>query len=288
MAMSPRLVATSLVLLALAACSSEADSPDIAAEPTVDAAAPPLPPPPPPPAPTLIDAGFDAGPKTCLETLTARGIQFTTTTARGIVDAVKVTSAIRGIRFTREDTDTLATDPMACSFVLTLDRFAEVLAKYDVVQVGTLGSYCYRCCCAWSPSNDCRSPSDAEPNCGQNGYSNHSWGRAVDVRYLKFKSGAVYDINDGNDWLIGSSSGTCSTGLSKQKGASKTLYSIACDTAAALVFKNILTPNYNEAHRNHWHMDIGDKGDDVAGSKVRSLTGWGIDEGEHADACGGH
>jgi hypothetical protein len=249
--------------------------------PTVDASAPDV-------ATTPKDASVDR-PSTlpCIDQLKQKGITFTETTARGVDDAVKIKGPIGGVKFVRDDGDEYASDPMACSFVLTLERFAQLLKSKGVVKVGTLGSYCYRCCCAWSPSNDCRSPTDPEPDCGSNGYSNHSWGRALDVRYLFMQGGQVYDINDTDQWIEGTSSTTCTTGLSKQTGVSKVLYSIVCETAQQQIFSTILTPNYNDAHRNHWHMDTGQSGP-VTGSKVRAWTGTAIDIGDHADVCGGH
>jgi hypothetical protein len=280
--------------VSIGACGG--DDPDPVETPKSPAVAPSTEPPPPPvadaAAPDVVtarDAGVDSAPTgSCIDQLKAKGISFVETTARGVDDAVKIKGPIGGIKFVREDSDEFASDPMACSFVLTLERFAQVLKAKGVVKVGTLGSYCYRCCCAWSPSNDCRSPTDPEPNCGSNGYSNHSWGRAIDVRYLFMQGGQVYDINDTDEWIEGTSSTTCTTGLAKQTGVSKTLYSIVCETAAQPIFATILTPNYNDAHRNHWHMDTGQAGS-VTGSKVRSWTNpTAIDFGDHSDVCGGH
>lgn len=236
-------------------------------------------------------ATSDATQSSCLRKLTDAGIVWEPTVARGVEEAVFVKSPINGIRFTKDDTDEAADDPMACTFVLTLMRFAEYLKSKGVVKVGTLGSYCYRCCCAWSPTNDCRSPTDPEPDCGSNGYSNHSWGRAIDVRYLTLSSGVRYDINDPKQWVISSSSSTCTSGLSKQTGVSKILYGFACDVASRAIFDTILTPNYNADHRNHWHMDIGKPGTSVDTTTIRSMTlePTPIDApGVSADICGRH
>lgn len=260
---------------AIGACSSESsESPE-----TLVVAGEPSPPPPrevePAVQPTVVPTDASVSPikPSCLEKLDAAGIGYAPAVARGVQDAVVVKTAIGGVRFTKGNSDELTEDPMACSFVLTLERFATYLKSKGVVRVGTLGSYCYRCCCSWSPTNDCRSPTDPEPSCGDNGYSNHSWGRAIDVRYLKFQSGVDYDINNAAQWIEGAASSTCTTGRAKQTGVSKILYGLVCDVAAQGIFEAILTPNYNDAHRNHWHMDTGKPDEAPSGSTtVKSLA----------------
>jgi hypothetical protein len=285
------LASSTVIALALAACSSEAESED---PPLALDAGDPVPSSPPARAGdeeprAAVDAGADA-PATCLDELRRAGIAFEPTVARGVVDAVVVTGPIGGISFTKEDSDVLTDDPMDCAFVLTLRRFAAYLQSQGVVKVGTLGSYCYRCCCAWSPTNDCRSPTDPEPDCSPNGYSNHSWGRAIDVRYLHFQSGVVYDIENPAEWVAGSAATTCTTGLAKQQAVSKILYGIACAVASQGIFDTILTPNYNDAHRNHWHLDIGTPDDQPPWSTtVRSMghAPTPIDVASSLDVCGG-
>lgn len=273
-------------LAALPACSAEAElSIAMSTDAGVDQNAPVVVDAQAPEAAPVVDSGPKESP--CFAELRAKGIEFEPAKARGVEEAVHVTSAIGGVRFQVEDTDALSKDPMACSFVLTLEKFAQLLKAHGVVKVGTLGSYCYRCCCAWSPTNECRAPDDPEPDCGENGYSNHSWGRAIDVRWLTMDDGTTFDINKTTHWVEGSSSTTCTTGLGKQTGISKALYGIVCETAQQQIFKNILTPNYNDAHRNHWHMDIG-QGGSFNGTTVRAWHPTAIDVGDHADVCGGH
>lgn len=276
-------VAVSLTVFTVIACSSvEEAAPDTgddlepdAAAPEPDAA-PPKPPPPP----------VDAGPKTCQDQLRALGVAFTTTTARGVVDAVKLGGPIGGVTFTREMSTDTTGDPMACSFALRLVDFAKLLAEKGVKSVGTLGAYCYRCCCAWSQTNQCRDEDDPEPDCGSNGFSNHSFGRALDVRWVTKTDGTRLDINDVATWVKTASSGTCTTGLAAQKGNSKFLYEIACAAHDREIFKTVLTPNYNAAHRNHWHMDVGEKDDEGGSSIIKSLPRVAVDVATDVGRCG--
>lgn len=226
--------------------------------------------------PPKMDALVDAG-SPCRTQLTARGFSYKVTAARGVVDAVNVLGPINGVLFA-SGTDTKPMgDPVACEFVLTLAKFADLAKSKGFVRIGTLGSYCYRCCCSWSSTNYCRDLDDPEPDCSANGYSNHSFGRAVDIRYLYKADGTRYDINDPRHWVI-SSNPTCTSGLSAQTGISRELYVLACEASSLKIFGIVLTPNYNDVHRNHFHMDIGRTGTPTSWS-----TKWTWDPGFRTD-----
>lgn len=237
--------------------------------------------------PPKMDAVVDGG-SACRTGLLAKGLTFKTTAAKGVVDAINVTGPINGVLFA-SGTDTKPMgDPIACEFVETLWQFADLLKSKGFVRVGTLGSYCYRCCCAWSTTNFCRGVSDPEPDCSGTSYSNHSWGRALDVRYLYKADGTRYDINDVRHW-VQSSSPTCTTAYAAQTGISRELYTVACEATAKKIFGIVLTPNYSATHRNHLHMDIGQKGTPTSWS-TKALWDSTIDvlpPGVGDDHCGG-
>jgi len=229
------------------------------------------------------DTKTDTG-STCRERLAAEGVTFKTTTARGVVDAINITGPIHGVLFASGTNTTPMGDPIACEFAQTLVKFAELLKAKGFVRVGTLGSYCYRCCCSWSTTNYCRSLTDPEPDCSANGYSNHSWGRAVDVRYLYKADGTRYDINDPRHWVIYPTTETCTKGIAAQTGISLELYTLACQATQNKVFGLVLTPNYNSAHRNHLHMDIGQSGTPTSWVTKSYDPNAGIDDS--IDKCG--
>lgn len=276
-------LASAIALAATAACTEVIVVEEPQTKPAADAAPTPTTPPVEEDAapPEEVDA---APPLPCLEDLTQRGVPYQKTVARGIVDAITIAAPINGVTFTNETSDKPTAQPMACEFVRTLFAFAEVLKAHGIHKVGTLGSYCYRCCCAYSTTNFCRGPSDPEPDCSANGYSNHSFGRAVDVRYITFDDGRSVDINKDADFKA-TAGGTCGAARASQTGVSKTLYDIVCETAEKKIFSTILTPNYNSDHRNHWHMDTGKSGAPKS-TTVRSLEEPDVDRGFHPDACG--
>jgi hypothetical protein len=227
--------------------------------------------------------GFSGG-ANCLPTLDQLGVPYTNTVAKGVVDAVHLNGPLNGILFSNGEDDEPMGDPIACDFILRLWQFAEVLKARDFVKVGTLGSYCYRCCCYWSEENYCRGPNDPEPDCSQppwNGFSTHSWGRALDVRWLYKSNGTVFDINDPTHW-VESGGDTCGTALGQQTGISQELYSLVCELSDKHVFGTILTPNYNSVHRNHFHADIGEAGE-PGSYYVNSLWGSAVDWSDKGD-----
>ncbi|MFO0659130.1 MAG: extensin family protein, partial [Polyangiaceae bacterium] len=80
------------------------------------------------------------------------------------------------------------------------------------------------------------------------------------VRYLYKTTGEIYDVNSNDDFAQFTSGDTCGAGIAAQTGVSLELYSLACEASAREIFGTILTPNHNDAHRNHFHMDIGQSG----------------------------
>lgn len=232
---------------------------------------------------SAADTKVDAG-GTCRERLAAAGVTFTTTTARGVVDAIKLSGPIHGVLFASGTNTTPMGDPIACEFAHTLVKFADLAKSKGFVRIGTLGSYCYRCCCSWSTTNYCRSLTDPEPDCSANGYSNHSWGRAVDVRYLYKADGTRYDINDDRHWTKYPTTETCTKGIAAQTGISKELYTLACEATQQKIFGILLTPNYNAAHRNHWHADIGQSGTPTSWSTKSFDPNAGVDDA--IESCG--
>src|SRR5689334_4577042 len=84
------------------------------------------------------EGGHEDGPvfSSCLEELDARHIGYTRTSARGVVDAVRLTGPINGVLFANGTATSTATDPMACEFVRTLHRFADVLKAHGFVRAG--------------------------------------------------------------------------------------------------------------------------------------------------------
>jgi hypothetical protein len=181
----------------------------------------------------------------------------------GVPDPVTVTTPINGIvhRYALSESPR-ATFFMDCSLALSLARAASHLRRRDVVDMLDLGVYNYRCIGGGTP-----------PDC-PNGISEHAYARAIDIAGVHTADGTYYSVND--DWVISSSEiPTCEAEPADEKDAF--LRGLICDLKADGVWSIVLTPNYNAAHRDHFHVDL-KPGSDF----IRRLGSPGIDLGPDA------
>lgn len=83
----------------------------------------------------------------------------------------------------------------------------------------------------------------------------HPAGLAIDVGSFKKKSGKVLSVGSHFQGKIGDK--TCGVGaMVPESEEARELRSIVCEAHDAGVFTYTLTPNYNVAHRDHFHMEI--------------------------------
>lgn len=91
--------------------------------------------------------------------------------------------------------------------------------------------------------------------------SQHAYGLAVDIFSLTFADGETLEVQDA--WVPKIGQVVCGPEASSAglKAAEIRLRNIVCDVARAGLFHHLLTPNFNNAHSNHFHFDIkrGDK-----------------------------
>jgi hypothetical protein len=136
---------------------------------------------------------------------------------------------------------------MDCELARALALAAPVLASHGVVEVADYGVYNYRCI-----------DQSVQPPCPGSSLSQHAYAKAIDIAGLTTMDGAFYSVND--DWVIDpDGEETCAAATDGPKDAY--LHAVLCDLYANEVFHIYLTPNYNSAHRNHWHVDLTDGAD---------------------------
>ena len=83
----------------------------------------------------------------------------------------------------------------------------------------------------------------------------HPAGLAIDVGALKKSDGRWLMVADHFDGRIGSA--TCGqTAKPPTTAEGRELWSIVCESSQAGLFSYVLTPNYNAAHADHFHMEI--------------------------------
>ncbi|GAB4210581.1 MAG: hypothetical protein OHK0013_31330 [Sandaracinaceae bacterium] len=80
----------------------------------------------------------------------------------------------------------------------------------------------------------------------------HTLGLAVDIASFETDDGRVLSVLE--HFVETPSYETCQAPVPEGAEA-RTLLAIACDLAAGHTFSTVLTPNYNEGHRNHFHLD---------------------------------
>lgn len=131
-----------------------------------------------------------------------------------------------------------APQPMfvSCELAAALVQLSALLREYDIVEVGHIGTY------------NCRVIRGTER------LSQHSHGYAIDLQWFRTAGGDTYNVVDhweheNVDWGRGEA-GPFET------EAGRILYEIGWQMHARRIFNTVLTPDYNAAHDNHFHVDL--------------------------------
>jgi len=200
----------------------------------------------------------------CREELDALGIiwtpwDYTTQTAAGtnlactVNDPIRVSSPINGVEYRYYNQDTAGTMAVTCQMALALHRLGDVLRPRGVRAVLHIGTF------------NCRQIS------GSQSLSQHAHANAIDIWGLEREDGsrAILEQHWEHDTT------------NPQTANGRLLYEVAHGMYDNRVFNIILTPNYNAAHDNHFHVDL-TEGSHYIGYGGESVTV--MDEGE--DVCG--
>jgi hypothetical protein len=122
-----------------------------------------------------------------------------------------------------------------------------VLARHGVVEVVDAETYHYRC-------KDARR---VPPDCS---LSLHAFGLAIDIAGMTTRDGLYHSV--AQHWRIDRDRRhTCDepTRARRRRTSSVSdifLHEVLCELRARSLFSYYLTPNYNDAHRGHWHLDL--------------------------------
>lgn len=188
----------------------------------------------------------------CLAELDKRGIKAVPVkSAPGVLAPVRLPADVGGVVYRTEIAAHLrATNPFDvfdCRLVLSLHAFSKVLRAHDIDEV--------RMFSAWRP------PGAKWPESKL--ATRHPGGLAMDAARFGKKlapgqSERVWlDVARDFHGAIGKSvCGIDAVPPSPATPAANELRSIACEAADQHFFTTILTPNYNRAHFNHFHMEV--------------------------------
>lgn len=117
---------------------------------------------------------------------------------------------------------------MACPLALALHRLGVVLAEYDIVEVQHMGTY------------NCRTMR------GGDALSLHGLGLAIDLSGFVDRAGREYSVEHHWETLEGE----------PRTAEGAFLKEIAWRMHEERIFNIVLTPEYNAAHYNHFHVDL--------------------------------
>ena len=176
----------------------------------------------------------------CHAMLDALGLHWTVgPAAMGVADPVTVQPLIAGVTYRYETSATATPLLMDCSLAPRLAELSRLVATYGVVEIEHIGIYNYRCIGGGDPATGCT-------------ISQHAYARAIDLHAFRLSSGAVYNVT--TDFVITHHGDTCP--IASSSTADRVLKEIACALVAQRIFQIVLTPNYNTAHRDHFHCDL--------------------------------
>ncbi|MCB9537732.1 MAG: extensin family protein [Myxococcales bacterium] len=145
-----------------------------------------------------------------------------------IVGPTRLSSPINGVLYRYVTHD--APQPMfvSCDLALALHQLSAMLREYDIVEVGHIGTY------------NCRLIG------GTDSLSMHGLARAIDLKWFRTSDGHVYDVED--HWEHDTENFRTEEG--------RFLFELGQQMFARRIFNIVLTPNYNAAHDNHFHVDL--------------------------------
>lgn len=188
------------------------------------------------------------GKAACLRELDARKIPFSKVEkAPGVIVPVRLTGPVAGVTYRTDAPDferaQSAAEVFDCRLVLALADLSKVLVARGIDEV--------RIASAWRPSKRARA--------GRQG-KRHAGALAVDlVRFGKKRLPGEASrrwITIASDFHGRIGERVCATSERPLPAASKELRAIACEAHAKKTFTSILTPDYDRAHRDHFHVEI--------------------------------
>lgn len=158
--------------------------------------------------------------------------------SKGVATPVRLTGPLRGVTF-RAPGGRSPYGTLDCRLLLALDELAEVLVRHRVTSVRVDNLHRPRA----------RLPGRRKP-------SQHSYGLAADIMSFTRDDGTELVVE--RDWVRGPSGSACGPGSRAPDfhPAGIALLNLVCDIARAGLFHHMLTPNHDEAHRDHLHFDL--------------------------------
>lgn len=175
----------------------------------------------------------------CEAALTTRGIAFDRVSeARGVLAPVRLAGPLSGVTFRSnlppQKSRSSPYDIYDCRLVLALDDFARILSRHGIVEVVHLSVY---------------RPASRKTKLRGLG-RRHTGALAIDA--------AIFRTSDGRSLTVEKDFQPRRRGARPCPAPSSAseLRRIACEAGDARLFNVLLTPNFNRAHYNHFHLEV--------------------------------
>jgi hypothetical protein len=182
----------------------------------------------------------------CKAELTRRRVEFRDAEpAPGVLVPVRLAAPLNGVVYrtalSQSARETSPWEVFDCRLALALYDFGDILHAHDIDEVLIFS--------AWRP------PPKTWPQ--ERIADRHPGGLAVDVEKFRRKSGEwLVVLNDYHGRVRSQTCGKRQVAPKPPTPAAKELRSIVCEAAEAHIFNAVLTPNYNRAHVNHFHLEV--------------------------------
>jgi hypothetical protein len=151
---------------------------------------------------------------------------------RGVELPVEITGPVAGVRFTAIAGLPLVVD---CRMARTLAGISPIWARHGIVEVRYSGAYVYR-------------------NSRVGRLSLHAYGLALDVHEVVTGAGEKLSVK--RDFQRAMGPAGCEPGA-------PTLNRVACELKRTGEFRELLTPDFNADHRDHFHIAIAPRATDA-------------------------
>jgi hypothetical protein len=128
-----------------------------------------------------------------------------------------------------------------CRLVLALDDFAALAASRGIVEMVHLSAY---------------RPQSAHGCTPKYAGLQHCGALAVDIATFRRSDGTEWNVEKDFHGKVGSATCGPAAHPASVTPASAGLWALVCDSAARGTFNVILTPNHNQEHVNHFHVEV--------------------------------
>jgi hypothetical protein len=160
---------------------------------------------------------------------------------RGVRAPIRLTGKVQGISIQstlpEAEWSTTIYNILDARLALALDDLCRILAQHDVAEVLHFTMY--------------RMPTEL----GDKPQFRHPGGLAIDIGAVRKKDGEWLSVGPHWPGQIGAKTcGESARRLLSRRG--RELVSILCEVADHRIFHYMLSPHYDEAHADHWHLEI--------------------------------